>query len=64
MIIVLDGIVRQQIFICQTITERTQEPVELFVHGIKIAETYIDVNDEGKEVVFTKYNSKMNFMQG
>lgn len=64
MIIVLDGIIRQQIFICQTITERTQEPVELYISGIKIAETYIDNNDKGKPTVFTEYNSKMNFMYG
>ena len=63
MVITLDGIITQQVFICQTITARTQEPVELFVCGIKVAETYIDTDNNGKEIVFTEYNSKLNYLK-
>lgn len=58
----LDDIIYSYINLARNITANTGENVEFFIKDIKVAETYMDYNEETlKHDVFTYFNSKMNF---
>ncbi len=63
MILKLDKIVEEYIKIAQDITASTGEEVQVVIKNQPIAETFMDVDELGEYVPFTKYFSKLNFAQ-
>lgn len=63
MILKLDKIVQEYIKIAQDITASTGEEVQVVIKDQPIAETFMDVDELGEAVPFTKYFSKLNFIK-
>ena len=63
MILKLDKIVEEYIKIAQDITASTGEEVQVVIKNQPIAETFMDADESGKYVPFTKYYSELNFMK-
>ena len=59
----LDSIIEHYIKIAQDITASTGEEVQVVIKDQPIVETFMDVDELGEYVPFTKYFSKLNFMK-
>jgi hypothetical protein len=63
MIINLDSIIEHYIKIAQDITSSTGEEVQVVIKDQPIVETFMDRDELGEYVPFTKYYSKLNFIK-
>ena len=63
MILKLDKIVQEYIKIAQDITASTGEEVQVMIKDQLIVETFMDRDELGEYVPFTKYFSKLDFMK-
>lgn len=63
MILQLDKIIEEYIKIAQDITSSIGEEVQVVIKNQPIAETFMDVDESGQYVPFTKYYSKLNFIK-
>lgn len=59
----LDSIVEHYIKIAQDITASTGEEVQVVIKDQPIVETFMDKDELGEYVPFTKYFSKLNFIK-
>lgn len=52
----LDSIIEHYINVAMDVTKTTGEPVQIIIENNVYAETYIDIDDDGNNVPFVKYN--------